>query len=71
MFDDDIPLPERHAGIPWATMGVGQCIAFPTERRTAAQAAVRMLNYLARAEDTGRRYEWRRVEGGIRVWRVA
>jgi uncharacterized protein (DUF2249 family) len=69
ILDNDLPPPARvqHERYPLGEMQVGQSFFVPVEIARKARAAVRM--YMRRHVD--KKYSWKYVEGGIRIWRVS
>ena len=74
-FDDDVPMPLNTTRYVWdfGAMQVGQSLFVPEgtpENRWApdrARAAMKMANWRYRG---ARHWEWRSVDGGIRIWRT-
>lgn len=71
-IESDIPVPAsytngRPASYPFRKMEVGQSIFIPSDEVLPQQAAKRAYTAGRRA---GFRFTCRKVEGGVRIWRV-
>lgn len=69
-----IPLPEppEYRGMPLRDMEVGDSfvVGLPGEQVSSVEAKPYRQAYASFAQNSGYRFRSRKVEGGIRIWRV-
>lgn len=81
-IEKGIPLPARHAAVnyPFAQLEVGDSFLVPIDFDATVPekvvAAKRLMRGIASAQqaaakDTGLKFPTRRVEGGVRIWRLS
>ena len=74
-IEKDVPMPglNRKVGIAEAirAMEIGDSVLDPCDGLDVTKQRHRQTNWVTQAKENGRRVATRRVEGGVRVWRIA
>ncbi len=72
MYDFGVPLPpQKYKGIQWSKMEIGESVFIEAAKGRGCLQVLRNMNSRYKANGSARKFEWRDVEGGLRIWRVA
>jgi hypothetical protein len=73
-IDKKVPLPPskriRKENYPFREMNVGDSFFLPLDGIPVSELQTRLANAWRHCREEGKRFTSRRVEGGVRVWRI-
>lgn len=75
VIEKNIPIPasenkKGHSKYPFSKMSIGDSVFFPGEK-AADQHSPPYLSAKKHGRENNKRFSGRKVEGGIRIWRIA